>query len=229
MKKMLLFDIDGTLLLTGGAGLIAIEEAFFRVFGIKDTWRDLVPDGKTDPMIFEEIAARCLNRALSGIEYQELLQHYIEIFEREITRAPRFRLMPGITQLLSELSARDDVLLGVATGNVEDTARAKLRRAGLENHFAFGAFGSDSKERGELVRMAIERGRRHYGKDIPAENILVIGDSVLDFIAAEKAGVKCVIVTTGGTTREALAAYQPYRIFDNFAESKTFLEMLNGD
>src|SRR3989338_1935415 len=177
MKKILLFDIDGTLLLTGGVGKIAFEKAFDELFGIPDAWGDTIPDGKTDPIIIGEIVAKTLGRPLSQIEYSRLAERYLRYFRNEIRDAPNFRLMPGVSALLNSLSKTENVSLGIATGNLEEAAWLKLERGGIRHFFPFGGFGSDSNERSEIIQIAIKHGEKTLGRKFDAKEIYIIGDT----------------------------------------------------
>ena len=216
--KMFLFDIDGTLLHTGGAGRIAFERAFKTVFNIPEAWGQTRPDGKTDPIIFQEIAARVLKRRLKSREYRELCSLYTEYFEEEIKNPPSFRLMPSVVKLLQELSRQKDCLLGVATGNFEKAAWAKLRRGGIDSFFSFGGFGSDSSDRPGLTRKALARRRKIAGKRIPANSVCLIGDTAFDILAGKQLGLKTVAVATGKFPRRELKDSDPDHLIENLAK-----------
>ena len=135
MKKLLLFDIDGTLLLTGGAGKVAFEEAFEELFEVPNAWRNLDPHGKTDPAIFDEVATRELGRLLTPGEFDLLMERYEDIFEERIHESPRFELMPGVVEILEHLSRDPEIFLALGTGNFERAGRMKLSRGGIEHYF----------------------------------------------------------------------------------------------
>ncbi len=224
--KMLLFDIDGTLLLTGGAGRIALEQAFEELFGIPDSWGDLIPDGKTDEWILREVASKALNRELTTSEYDTLCGRYLELFRTEIKKAARFRLMPGIRILLERLHDRSDLVLGLATGNFEEAAWLKVDRGGLKSFFRFGGFGSDSSDRIELTRTALERGRQHAQNTVPPQKIFVIGDSTHDIRAGKALGIRTISVLTGGTPKKELLACHPDLWLKDLTEQERFLEFI---
>jgi len=227
-KKILLFDIDATLLLTGGAGQIAFDEAFFHCFGIKDAWGDTKPHGKTDPVIFQEIALRVLGRRLSGEETERLSGRYLDRFPSALEEAPRFRLMPGIPRLLEDLSRRQDVLLGVATGNYERSTWAKLERGKLRHFFAFAGSASDSKLRDEIVRTAIERAGAKLDGDLSGpHDIIVIGDTPMDIASGKANGARTVGVATGLYTYDQLKACSPDFCFRDFSDSGAFMHVLD--
>jgi phosphoglycolate phosphatase len=197
--KIILFDIDCTLLHTGGSGRIAFEKTFKDLYGIEDVWQDLVPDGKTDPAIVEELIARIFKRPPTTDELFKVSKSYQEHFEREIKNPPNFRLMPGVSEMLQTLSSKN-LLLGVATGNYETAAWAKLECGGLRKFFQFGGFGSDSHDRMELTRLAVERGRKIAGKEIPDEAVFLLGDTPHDIRAGKAAGAITIGVATGRTS-----------------------------
>lgn len=219
---MLLFDIDGTLLYTGGAGRTAFEKAFEELFGITESWGNTRPDGKTDPLIIDEIARRVLGRPLEAREYEELVRRYLAYFRSEIKTSPRFRVMPGVPALLRALSSSDEFLVGVATGNFEDSAWSKLEQGGIRGHFSFGGFASDSGHRPEILQAAIDRGRRIHGADFSPEEIFVIGDTERDIQAARAVGIRAIAVATGRMKREDFAPHQPDHVLADLSDPDGF-------
>lgn len=224
--KVILFDIDGTLLLTGGAGRIAFERIFEEMFQIKNAWKGIVPDGKTDPIIIEELAEKNLNRNLTKKEYDELVKTYYEYFAEELPQSEKFRLMPGVEKLLGLLSARENIFLGVATGNFEDPAWRKLDQAGFRNYFKFGGFGSDGRNREILTQKALERALEHIEGPIEEVETYVIGDTLHDIAAGKAMGAKTIAVATGSTSFETLAGAKPSRVFEDFSDCALVLESL---
>ena len=218
--KMILFDIDGTLLLTGGAGRIALESCFEELFGIPNSWGDLIPDGKTDDMILRELAQNALSRDLTKHEYDTLRKRYLELFRIEIKKAPHFRLMPHIKEVLLRLSQKKNVLMGLATGNFEEASWLKVERGGLKSYFKFGGFGSDSSDRIELTRTAIERGQKLASKPISKNDIFVIGDSIHDIRAGKALGIHTLAVATGRTTHQELLDCKPDLLLKDLTEKE---------
>lgn len=226
MKKILLFDIDGTLLLTGGVGKIAFEKAFEELFRIPDAWGDVIPDGKTDPLIIEEITKQTLKRKLKKKEYELLCARYTGYFRDEIRKAPNFRLMPGVSALLKTLSERNDVLIGIATGNLEEAGRLKLERGNIHHYFQFGGFASDSNDRSGIIRKALKDAEKIMGHDIARELVFIIGDTEHDIRAAQTLGLHSIAVTTGGYTKKDLLRHKPTHLLKNLSDLKLFLKLI---
>lgn len=224
--KLLLFDIDGTLLHTGGAGRIAFNRTFRELFSVPDAWADTVPDGKTDPALIREIAARTLKKPLTPEKFRSVCRVYLKHFKNCIKRTGNFRLMPGVPRLLRLLSKRRGVFLGLATGNFEESSRLKLRRGKIERFFLFGGFGSHTFNRLALTREAIRRGQRVAGQRIPRKNIFVIGDTVYDIRAGKRLGIRTVGVATGKTTRAELGRCRPDYVLSDLKDAKKILRLL---
>jgi phosphoglycolate phosphatase-like HAD superfamily hydrolase len=206
---MYLFDIDGTLLLTGGAGTRAINALFQERYGVFEAMSGVSCAGKTDGLIFQEVAERALGRALERHVIDELIEEYVPRLASEMVDSPKFHLMPRVRECLHYLQGQARQIMGIATGNVAAAAQAKLERAGLADFFSFGGYGCDSTDRKELVAAAVTRGRELVGKAIPAENFVVVGDTVRDIDAARACGVRVVAVATGSVDYDTLAAAAP--------------------
>ena len=224
--KLLLFDVDGTLILSGGAGLRSVNRAFMDLFGLRDAMATCHPDGKTDPAIFSEVARAHLKRDLSDSEKSAVAGAYLEALRGEVSRSPGYEIMPGVTALLEALSSDGRLFLGLATGNLEAGARIKLGRAGLDRYFAFGGYGSDDERRDRLVAIAITRGQRVAGRDFPPEDIIVIGDTTRDIDAARAVGVRALVVPTGSTPVSDLAGHNPDAILDDLSDVEAFLSAI---
>ena len=214
---MYLFDIDGTLLLTGGSGRIAINQLFSEHYGVEGAMDMVKPGGKTDEMIFQECAQGGMQRDLSREELADLVAAYLPLLRAELGRAPHFRLMPYVRECMAFVAEVQDVV-GLATGNIEGAAMAKLERAGLDHHFHFGGYGSDSPVRPELVATAMARGRVKARRDLSDREFVVVGDTLADIAAARACGARVVAVATGSVPKETLAFAQPDALFDTLAE-----------
>lgn len=202
-KIVFLWDIDGTLLLTGGAGKSAFQKVFTELFGIQgDVWGDYGPHGKTDYAIIATLYAKLFGVSPSPGEIARIAAHYRKCFEEDLRLTPGFRLMPRAKETVEALAARPDVSLGLATGNFKEAAYLKLKLAGLDSHFGYGGFGCDATERVELTRTAYHRAVKNIGGD-PLE-LYLVGDTVHDVSCGQAIGAKTIAVCTGGSTREEL-------------------------
>jgi len=196
--KLLLFDVDQTLIYTGGAGLRALDRACRNILSIENATQGISPHGKTDPAIIREILlARVGNDSAIESRLASILESYLFYLKDEVLTSERYHVLPGIAEILAEMSARADVMLGLATGNVEVGARIKLDRGDLNRYFTFGGFGSDSEDRTTLVRKAGEAAAIQGGRAVPPEDVFVIGDTPRDIDAGRGAGFKTVGVATG--------------------------------
>jgi phosphoglycolate phosphatase len=205
--KVFLFDIDQTLINTGGAGLRGLDRACLKLFRLENAMEGISPHGKTDPAIVREILRRKLGSETStNADIATILDSYISFLKEEVHTSATYRVLPGVQTLLDQLAARGDVLVGLATGNIELGARIKLERGGLNPYFSFGGFGSDAEDRTELVRKAAEKAAHKNGGFIAPSNIFVIGDTPLDIDAGNRAGFKTVGVATGSYSVEQLLA-----------------------
>jgi len=203
-----LFDIDGTLLRAGGAGRRAVELALGEVLDELDdevSLQSVEFAGRTDPWI---VRAALMQYGVAADDdlIHEVLRRYVAHLPRELERADAFEVLPGVLALLSELSDRQDLVLGLGTGNTEPAAYAKLARGGLDSFFAFGGFGSDHAERPEVLRTALHRGLERTGVQMENARVVVIGDTPHDVAAARAIGAHCVAVSTGGYEPSALEA-----------------------
>jgi phosphoglycolate phosphatase-like HAD superfamily hydrolase len=212
-----LFDIDGTLMLSSGAGMRALRRAFARRHGVADGTAGIHPDGKTDPLIVTEMFQVHLGRDPEGAEVPALIAEYEGLLGAELRATPGADVLPGVRALLAELAARGEPL-GLCTGNSATGARIKLEHVGLWHCFPFGGFGSDDIERSRIVRVAWERGRAACGRDFAPDEVLVIGDTPRDIAAARAVGVRVAAVATGPHSHAALAAHRPDELYANLEE-----------
>lgn len=227
MRKLVLFDIDGTLVLTGGAGLRAMNRACADIAGHADALADIPVAGRTDRIILTDVVAR-LGRDLDEDLLQELRDRYLEHLREEIDFPGRGvkAVMPGVRELLDALSERDDVFVGLLTGNFEEGARIKLGHFDLWRYFRCGAYGDDSADRNALVPFALERARLHGLPDLSAEHILVVGDTPHDVACARAVGALPVGVATGGFSVDELRQSGADIVFEDLSDTNAFLALL---
>ena len=198
-----LFDIDGTLIAAHGAGRRAFERALLDVFGMEEGLGSIQLDGKTDPMILDEAFLAIGRGPASEAEREQMFASYLAHLPVELDRG-HYEVLPGVERALAHFEARG-AAIGLATGNLEGGARHKLLRSDLWRRFAFGGYGSDAHAREDLVRVGIERGRKHARLGVEAE-VWVIGDTPRDIAAAHAAGARAVGVATGSYDTAALAS-----------------------
>lgn len=224
--KVLLFDVDHTLLAAGGAGFRAMDRAFFERYGVENATRGIAPDGKTDPMLFGEALVRCRLAAAGSPPPPELVRRYETLFPEEMA-APPAQLMPGVRELLDALSGHPQVLLGLLTGNLERTAQVKVATFGLDHHFAFGAYGSDRADRLELPPIAVERAERLTGRRIGlGRHVVIVGDTPRDVVCARAWGATAVGVATGRSSTRQLLDAGAHIALQDLADTASVLEAL---
>ena len=223
--KLLLFDIDGTLIRSAGAGRRSMERAFEQLYGIKNGFHGVEMMGRTDPAIVKEALEN------HRLEYQDgkmetYKRLYFEFLEGEI-ELPRDgkQVCVGIQKLLFALEQRSDLVLGLLTGNWRTSGLIKIRHFGLDKYFIFGGFADDSGIREELVPIAIDRFKKQCGFSIEPQNVFVIGDTPLDILCAKPHGVRSVAVATGFHTVDELAVEEPDFLFESFEETEKVIEI----
>jgi phosphoglycolate phosphatase len=226
--KLVLFDIDGTLMLTDGAGKRAIHRALAEVFGGTGP-EDHRFDGKTDPQIVRELM-RIVGHSDEHIDLRmsRLLELYITFLGEELHARPSgITVMPGIHDLLAALRNRDDVILGLLTGNLAAGARAKLIAAGINpDQFRVGAYGSDHEQRGELPAVAQRRTRDELGFDIAGQDVVVIGDTPADIQCGRGIGARAIAVATGHFTVEELEEHDAVAVFADLSPTRDVLSVI---
>jgi phosphoglycolate phosphatase len=223
--KLVLFDIDGTILLTDGAGKRAIHRALIDVFGATGP-HDHPFGGKTDPQIVRELM-RLVGHADPHIDdrMEDLLDRYIGYLYEELDAGPEsVRTMPGIHELLDRLDGRDDVILGLLTGNLVAGARAKLIAADIDpERFVIGAYGSDHEVRGELPAVAQRRARETLGVEVPGADVVVIGDTPADVQCGRSIGARAIAVATGSYSVAELMEHCPAAAFEDLSDAEAVL------
>jgi len=201
--RAVLFDIDGTILVTGGAGGVAWQRAFQELHGIEADVAEHTDAGMTDPEIAAIIFREVIGHEGSAAERSKAIGAYLKHLPEAVAESPGYLVMPGIEDLLERL-IDTGVLLGLVTGNIEAAAHIKLARAGLNRFFSFGGYGSDSADRTEVTKSALARGGLVSGGALTDGACIAVGDTPRDVKAGHGAGIKVVGVATGSYSVEQL-------------------------
>lgn len=228
--KVALFDIDGTLIWTHGAGRRAMERALHAVFGAGGPGGQHYA-GKTDPQIVREAMRHAgFDDRTIDARMPDVLAHYLGCLDEELVRpGPPPHALPGVAEALDALEARDDVLLALLTGNVADGATRKLRAVGVNPaRFPVGAFGSDHEERPELAVIARTRASSHLRREITGGACVVIGDTPADVHCSRAIGARCVAVATGGFDVAALEACGAEVVLPDLRDTAAVVQAIVG-
>ena len=194
--KAVLWDIDGTLLTTGGAGAVAWQRAFEELYGVEANIDEHTRAGMTDPEITEIIFAEVIGRPGSPEEHAKVVAKYLAHMPEAVAESTGYEVKPGIAAILPRL-AEAGIVQGVVTGNVEPAARIKLARGDLDRYFSFGGYGSDDRDRVKVTERAIERGGEAAGAALDRAATISVGDTPRDVSAGHGAGIRVVGVATG--------------------------------
>jgi phosphoglycolate phosphatase-like HAD superfamily hydrolase len=228
--KLLIFDIDGTLMLSGGAARRAMNQAFLQLHGIESAFGAIVPDGKTDPLIFREIFANHdVDVSDEAAVFTDIRELYARYLVEEMPRADKARLMPGAIPLLEKLSDDRGLSLGLLTGNFETTARIKLGRFGLNRFFPYGAFASDNADRERLLPVAVQRAETFLGRPIGlGPHVIVIGDTPRDVECALIHGATAIGVAASRYTIADLESAGAHTVLPSLEDIPAFMHAIDS-
>lgn len=223
-RRLLLFDIDGTLIVSGGAGEGALKDAMRDRFGVDEDLDGIVLAGATDALIARQLLAK------SGISESPenitaLLDSYLEHLPRRLPHH-NGRVLPGIRELLDRLMATDAAAVALLTGNLERGARIKLSHYGVWDYFEFGAFADDHHDRNELGRFARSRAFDQHGVEFAAEDIFVIGDTPRDIECGRAISAKTVAIATGTYSIDELRPHNPDFLFADLSDTDVVIAAL---
>lgn len=227
MRKLILFDVDGTLI-WGGPARGAFECAMIEVFGTAGEIDGHDFSGKTDPQIARELLSE------AGFTHQTveeglpaLWDAYLRELEERLPEKPPV-VLPGVERLLDRLDEADDVAMGLVTGNIRRGARLKLTSVGMRHRFRVGGFGSDHEVRDHLPGIAIQRAEEEWGVSFPPDRVVVVGDTEIDVASGRRAGTRTLAVATGHRSVEELEAVAPDWVFRDFSEADDVARILLG-
>lgn len=226
MKTLLLWDIDGTLIASGGAGMRALRVALGTVFGIDGALDDIDFAGRTDRWIMRQVFAK-FKIAPTEENFTRYFDGYVAALPRELAN-PAARVLPGVRTLLAAAAAHTGVVQGLLTGNMRRGAQAKLQHHGLWDYFAFGAFADDSELRNDLGPHAIRRAVAHAGIEFRPECVWVIGDTPHDIACGKIVGARTIAVATGGHSLDDLRPFQPSALFADLSDTDAVLRLFES-
>ena len=223
-KRLLLFDIDGTLIHSGGAGVHALKSALTERFGITDDLHDIEIAGMTDSGIVVSILNKHKIPATNE-NVSAFLDSYVHFLSLELPRRVG-KLLPGVLELLEKLKSRPHLVLALLTGNVSRGAQLKLEHYGVWHFFEFGAFADDHHDRNRLGTVARARANEKHGRQFSASEIDVIGDTPRDIACGKAFGARTIAVATGTWSRDKLAKYQPDFLIDDLSDVEGIIHTL---
>ena len=223
-KRLLLFDIDGTLIHSAGAGVESLRHTLVQRFNIKDDLKDIEIAGMTDSGIVMNI----LNKhriPTTNENIASFLDTYVHFLSLELPRRAG-QVLPGVVELLEKLKSRPHLILALLTGNVSRGAQLKLEHYGVWHFFEFGAFADDHHDRNQLGTFARARAREKHGIEFQADKIDVIGDTPRDIACGKAFGARTVAIATGSSPKEELASHNPDFLFDDLSNVNEIIQVL---
>jgi phosphoglycolate phosphatase-like HAD superfamily hydrolase len=226
--RLILFDIDGTLISDAGASRDAFFDALVEVFDYSGDLDQYDFSGRTDPQIAEMVLGD------AGIQPADIAAHAERLWQRYVDGLSRnagngqIRALPGVQELLAVLAEDDDLLLGLLTGNIEPGARLKLAPPGLNEYFPFGAFGSDSPVRSDLPPVAVMRATASTGHRFEPSDVVIIGDSIHDVRCGVPHDATTIAIASGRTPADVLRAENPRHFFESAEDLEGLLQAIRG-
>ena len=226
MKILLLWDIDGTLIASGGTGMRALTIALRHVFAIDGSLADIDFAGRTDRWIMREVF-RKFGLDATEENFTRYFDAYIAALPESLAN-PNARVLPGVREILRAAETHGGIAQGLLTGNMQRGAQVKLAYHGLWDYFAFGAFADDSEHRNDLGPHAVRRALERHGVDFAGEKVWVIGDTPHDIACGKCIGARTLGVATGSSTVDQLRAHSPTTVLENLADTQAVLRLLEN-
>lgn len=227
MNKLILWDIDGTIIVSHGAGVRAMERGLAKRFGVKCDLSQIDWAGRTDSWITGEVF-RHVGLPDTPQNSHDYLEAYLELLPIELRDGPQGQVLPGVMELLETLHHRKDLAQGLLTGNLKRGAELKLTHFKVWHYFEFGAYADDSSVRNDLGPHALRRAKDRHAVDFPPDRTFIIGDTPYDIECGKVIGARTIAVATGKYTVAELAAHRPTAVFENFADTAAFLRVIDA-
>jgi len=227
VKKLILWDIDGTLIVSHGAGIRAMERGLTKRFGVTCDLRQIDWAGRTDSWITGEVF-RHVGLPDTPQNRHDYLEAYLELLPIELKSGQQGRVLPGVLELLQTLQARPDVAQGLLTGNLRRGAELKLTHYQVWHFFEFGAFADDSPRRNDLGPHALRRAKEKHAVDFDPRHTFIIGDTPHDIECGKVIGARTIGVATGRHSVEELLAHAPTAAFRDFSDTAAFLRLIDA-
>lgn len=225
MKKLVLFDLDGTLVCAGGAGRTALTKAVKELYGKEPKFEHGLISGRTDTDNFALVCELVKGKKATKADVKKINDKYLELLPAEVKSACKkktYKLVTGIKKLLEKLSKEKDVVLGLGTGNIERGAHIKLEPSGLAKYFSCGGFGEDGHKREDMLKAAVKRAEKQHKTKFTPDNVYVVGDTHRDVLAAKNCGFHSAAVTTGFGDARLLQRAAAELELKNFNDTETF-------
>ena len=226
MKTLLLWDIDGTLIVSGNAGVKALQAALRRVFGIDGSLADIDFAGRTDRWIVKQIFAK-FGLPVTEENFVRYVEDYVALLPAELQN-PHARVLPGVAALLRAAAAHGAIAQGLLTGNLRRGAQVKLAHHGLWDYFAFGAFADDAELRNDLGPHALRRAHAHHGVEFSPTRVWIIGDTAHDIACGKAIGANTLAVATGGQARDVLHRHAPTAVIEDLSDTAAVLKLFES-
>jgi phosphoglycolate phosphatase len=225
VKRLVLWDIDGTIIVSHGAGFRAMARALTERFGATVDMKEIDWAGRTDSWIAGEVL-RVVGLPDTSENIRAFLEAYLEILPQELRAGRAGHVLPGILELLETLRLRTDVVQGLLTGNLQRGAEIKLTHHQVWHYFEFGAYADDSHLRNDLGPHAVRRATERHAVEFHPDRTYIIGDTPHDIECGKVIGAQTIAVATGKYSIEELAGHKPTAVFSDFADTAAFLRVI---
>jgi len=222
-KKLLIWDIDGTLIDCMGSGRRAMDKTFHKLFGIENGFQNIKMAGRLDWQIVNDAIK---HHSIENFDIDIFFKEYEKILKDELKSNQCGKILPGILEILENTSGKENIYHVLGTGNCQEGAKLKLSHLGIDTYFKLGGFGNNNLKRWQMIEKVIREAKEYFNVNFSPKDIYVIGDTVFDIECGKKLGVKSIAVATGSCEYEVLAKSSPDYIFKNFERASEFINFI---